>query len=52
MKEENKAIGRPRTEILSDGKTAPVEEATILDYVMFDFSEDSFRRNPLHYPSI
>jgi hypothetical protein len=26
-------------------KTAPVEEATILDYVMFDFAEDSFRRN-------
>ena len=42
MKEENKAIGRPRTEGLGDGKPTPVEEATIPDYVMLDFADDFF----------
>ena len=42
MKEENKTIGHPRTEILSDGMPGPVEEAPIPDYVMLDFADDFF----------
>jgi hypothetical protein len=42
VKEENRAVGRPRTGILSDGNPGPVEEATIPDYVMLDFADDFF----------
>jgi hypothetical protein len=42
MKEVNEAIGPPRTEVLSDRKPGPVEDATIPDYVMLDFADDFF----------